>query len=180
MDEDDARLAQAAARREPKAQEAIVRAHYEWLHRCAWHLCRNHSDAQDLAQRTFLKGFRHMGRFDGRGSLRSWLAGILFHEASHLRRARRVFGDLKSAVLPDPSGRILEREILLDAIHGLSMKLKETFILVELNELTIAEAALSLGVPEGTIKSRLSEARSKLRQQLEAGQPSPQEVRSGS
>lgn len=164
----------AAAGGDSSAQEAIVRAHYERIHRLSRHLTRNHVEAQDLAQQTFLKACKNAGRYDGRSSVRAWLVGILLHEFSHWRRGRRIFVELRERLSPDPTKQILDREILLNAIHRLSGPLCSTFLLVEVNGFSVAEASAALNVPEGTIKSRLSEARIRLRRSLEEpGSPSP-------
>ncbi|HWD37419.1 MAG TPA: RNA polymerase sigma factor [Fimbriimonas sp.] len=149
------------------AQEAIVRAYYEKIHRLARHLSRNHVEAQDLAQQTLLKACKHAGRFDGRTTLQGWIVGILLHEYSHWRRSRRLFVELKEHFSPDPSRQILDREVLLNAIHRLPKQHCETFLLVEVHGLSVGEAASALEIPVGTVKSRLSDARAKLRLYLE-------------
>jgi RNA polymerase sigma factor (sigma-70 family) len=172
-------LAGAAARGDARAQETVVRLHYEGIHRLARHLSRSHSEAQDLAQLTFIKACRNMERFDGRSSLRAWLAGILVHEYSHWRRSRRLFAELRETISPDPSDQIVEREVLLKAIHRLSQKHSSVFLLVEVHGLSVAESSAAIGVPEGTIKSRLSEARILLRRHLGdsmSPEPSPKKV----
>lgn len=165
-------LAQAAATGDRVAQERIIRAHYDGIHRLARHLSGDHTEAQDLAQQTFVKACGSIGRFDGRSSLRAWLAGILVHEYSHWRRARRFFAQIGERLSPDPTDGLIERELLLRAIRHLPRKQSDAFLLVEVHGFTMAEAAAVLQVPEGTVKSRLSDARSRLRRYLgEAAQP---------
>src|SRR5580658_10026615 len=100
----------AAAGGDVSAQEAIVHAHYERIHRLARHLTRNHAEAQDLAQQTFLKACKNAGCYDGRSSVRAWLVGILLHEISHWRRGRRIFVELRERLSADPTQQILDRE----------------------------------------------------------------------
>ena len=78
--------------------------------------------------------------------------------------------------MPDPTNQMVDREMLLGAIHRLSKSHSETFLLVEVHGLSVSETALALGVPEGTIKSRLSEARIRLRRLLGGPEPASREV----
>lgn len=152
-----------------EAVERFIRDHYEGIHRLARHLTRNSDDAADLAQITFIKACAKLDRYDGRSSLRSWVTGILYHEFLHWRRAKRFFARIFDNQTYDPTGSILDREVLLRAIHSLPTKLRDTFLLVEVHEFTVSEASAILNVPIGTIKSRLSAARTKLRAQIHDG-----------
>ncbi len=159
----DLETARAAGAGNRTALERIVRDNYDQVYRLARHLSGSYTEAQDLAQNTFISAYRNIKRFDGRSTLRAWLAGILMHECSHWRRSRRPAGSLQELSSPDPVGQILDREILLNAIHRLPEKHSSTFLLVEVHGFSLAEASSALGIPEGTVKSRLSEAKSKLR-----------------
>lgn len=152
------------------AVERFIRDHYEGIHRLARHLARNTDDAADLAQQTFIKACAKLDRYDGRTSLRSWLTGILYHEFLHWRRARRFFSNLFDRETFDPTHSILNREVLLEAIHGLPPKLRDTFLLVEVHGFSMEETGAILKTPIGTIKSRLSAARTKLRERIHDGE----------
>ena len=150
----------------PEDAEQIIRDHYNGIHRLARHLTRNTDDAADLAQMTFLKACSKLDRYDGRSTMRSWLAGILYHEFLHWRRGRRFFATLFDNHSFDPTDAILTRETLLQAIHRLPRKLRDTFLLIEVHGFSLGEASIALNVPVGTLKSRLSAARTKLRELL--------------
>ena len=147
-----------------EAVEKVIREHYKGVHRLARHLTRNNDDAADLAQATFIKACAHFDRFDGRSTMRAWLTGILYHEFLHWRRGRRFFSSLFDRDSFDPTNSILDRETLLQAIHQLPSKLRDTFLLIEVHGLSLAEASIALKVPVGTLKSRQSAARTKLRE----------------
>jgi RNA polymerase sigma-70 factor (ECF subfamily) len=173
-------IARAAAKGDMAAKESIVRAHYDQVYRLAQQMSRSHTEAEDLAQLTFIKACRHVGRFDGRTTLRAWLSGILVHEFSHWLRGRRPTLELKEPRTADPTKQILDREALLSAIHRLPAKQSTVFLFVEVHGLSVVEAAMALGVPEGTIKSRLSEARVRLRRYLDdswTNWPLPEKVK---
>ena len=150
-----------------QAAEKLIRDYYDGIHRLARHLTRNDDDAADLAQATFIKAYAKLDRFDGRSSIRAWLAGILYNEFLHWNRGKRFVARLLDTWSFDPTKQILDREILLQAIHQLPAKLRDAFLLVEVHGFEQTEASLTLNVPLGTVKSRLFAARSQLRQSLE-------------
>lgn len=151
------------AKNDHESIERVIRNHYDGIHRLARHLTRSQEDAADLAQATFIKAYTKIDSFDGRGTIRAWLAGILYREFLHWRRARRFFSNLFDTQSFDPSEEILSRELLLQAIHRLPVKLRDTFLLVEVHGFSLSEASVTLKVPVGTIKSRLDASRTKLR-----------------
>jgi RNA polymerase sigma-70 factor, ECF subfamily len=159
----------------PLSPDRLVEDHFDDLYRFLRGLTRHTQDAEDLAQRALIRAFRSSGTFDGRSSLRTWLHGIAYREFLNWRRARRMW------VALDPRrGRadaavdaMLDRERLRAALARLSPKTSAAFVLVEVQELSHEEAAAVLGVPVGTVKSRLHEARARLRQLL--GETSPHE-----
>lgn len=137
--------------------------------------------ADDLAAETFLVAFRKRDRFDPtRGSVRPWLYGIATtlvgqHRREETRRyralaraGRRVLGAVESyddrvadAVTAQKLGRQLATA-LADLGHGD----RDVLLLVAISELSHQEVALALGIPYGTVGSRLSRARRELRKAL--------------
>ena len=154
----------ATASAKQEAIEKVIREHYDDIHRLARHLSRNSDDAADLAQATFIKACAKFDLFDGRSTMRAWLTGILYYEFLHWRRGRRFLSSLFDRDSFDPTNSILDRETLLQAIHQLPSKLRDTFLLIEVHGLSLAEASIALKVPIGTLKSRQSAARTKLRE----------------
>ncbi|MEU9837940.1 RNA polymerase sigma factor [Actinomadura sp. NPDC048032] len=142
----------------------------------AFRLTGNWATAEDVVSLTFLESWRLRERVDveAEGSLRPWLLGIATNVARNVRRAaRRHDGALarlpRSDTVPDftdeAAGRIDDRErlaLMRAALATLREPEREVLALCVWSGLGYAEAAEALGVPVGTVRSRLSRARRKL------------------
>ena len=152
----------------------------ELLYRVALRLTGSPTEAEDLVQDTLVRAVRAFDRFDGRYP-RAWLLTILRNtRRNDLRRRRPDLLDTEVADrLPD-GGRDGERDAtaaqaiagqlapqVRDAITGLRAAQRAVLVLVDLDGLTYREAAGVLGVPEGTVMSRLHRARRQVRRELE-------------
>jgi len=148
------------------AADRLVREHYPRVLRFLRHLTGSVTDAEDLAQQTFVKAKEALPRFRGECSLSTWLHRIAYYEFTHLRRDRRE----TPGPLPDggwcDAGRSDDAVVLAAAIAGLPYELRAAFVLREVQQLSVREAAQVLGVPEGTVKSRNHAARERLRESL--------------
>jgi len=132
------------------------------------HLTRNREDAEDLTQLAFIKARENIANFRGGSSLRTWLHRVAFHEYTHWRRKHRRLSRLPEDLSVEAGYQAcIEGAALLDALHGLPPKLREAFLLFEVQELTLEEVAQVVRVPIGTVKSRLHHARTRLRAFLE-------------
>jgi RNA polymerase sigma-70 factor (ECF subfamily) len=140
-------------------------------------LVRNPSDAEDLAQETFLKAFRSIASYDPGRPMISWLLRIAHNSAVDFLR-RRGAPCVPADVLensPDP-GRLPEEEVsdillrdLIDALLGrLSLVDREVLVLRHREGLDYMEMARVLDLPEGTVKVRLFRARERLKALLES------------
>jgi RNA polymerase sigma-70 factor (ECF subfamily) len=124
--------------------------------------------ADDLTQETYLRAFRALPTFEGRSSVRTWLFGIARRVcADHIRaavRQRRLLGRAASFEpageqhYEDPASAIGAAELL----GPLSPAQREAFVLTQMLGLSYEEAALAIGVPIGTIRSRVARARTEL------------------
>jgi RNA polymerase sigma-70 factor (ECF subfamily) len=133
-------------------------------------LVRDRRECEDIAQEVFLAAYVHLGRFDPRRSAFStWLYTIARNRCVNTCKRRRPS---VRQVLPEPVDTrtpdlaLAEEELfrLLDAeLDALPPEQKTTFVLAELQELSHEEVAHIEGVKVGTVKSRLSRARDKLR-----------------
>jgi len=146
------------------------------LLRVARSLTRNPHDAEDLVQDTILRAYRGIANFDG-AHPRAWLFTILRN--THVNRNRRqrpdLFDDPHDAELivqdrrSDPA-EVAEqtafREAILTAIRALPEKMRVVAELVDLESYTYAEVATALGIPVGTVMSRLHRGRGRIREQL--------------
>lgn len=138
-------------------------------------------DTDDLVQETFLQVNRSAVRFRGGSSVKTWILGIAVNVSRHHRRAeaRRnsattsFVGQSQGAPMtPDEATRKREFAVHLQhALAELPRDLREAFVMCDLEEVPGAEAAAVLGVREGTLWWRLSEARKTLRAALEGMSP---------
>ncbi|TMR91872.1 RNA polymerase sigma factor [Nonomuraea basaltis] len=141
----------------------------------AFRLTGNWSTAEDVMALTFLEAWRLRGRIDAEGgSLRPWLLGIATNVARNVRRAARRHDDALARLprgeeVPDFAdevvGRIDDAERLAAvraAYGGLRRQEQDVFALCVWAGLDYAQAAEALGIPVGTVRSRLSRARRKL------------------
>jgi len=161
------------------AYDALVRAHQHIAFRTACLLSGSAADAEEAAQDAFVKAWRALPRFRAGAPFRPWLLAIVANEARNRRRAagRRAGLALRAAgerpsgdAAPSPEAAALgreEREALLGAIERLSEPERLVVTYRYLLELSEAETARALAIRPGTVKSRLSRALGRLRDQLE-------------
>ncbi|SEU35347.1 RNA polymerase sigma-70 factor, ECF subfamily [Nonomuraea wenchangensis] len=163
---------------DPERFSALFDAHYEEIR--GYISRRLDLDiAEDLAAETFLIAFRRRDGFDAtKGGVKPWLYGIATkligrHRRAELRRYRAL---ARSGPPPDEDGhdqRVVDRvaarvtvQRLAAALAGLSRGERDVVLLVAYGELTYDEVAAALGIAYGTVASRLSRARTKLRDTL--------------
>ena len=169
--------------------------------RMARALTRDAADADDLVQETYLKAFRHWGTFDRNGDCRRWLAAIcrntFFAQRSRQRWLTAVGDDHELETFAAVSLHKLAREkgvedmfarldlapSIRSAISELEPQYRDVVELVDVGELRYEEAADVLGIPIGTVRSRLYRARRVLQEKLvqfasDAGYASAAGVRS--
>jgi RNA polymerase sigma factor (sigma-70 family) len=175
---------------DPDAFKELFDEHFRTVYNHAYRLTGNWSTAEDVASLTFLEAWRLRDRLDvgaEAGSPRPWLLGIATNVARNVRRSARRYGNAlarlpKAGVEPDVAeevtDRIHERERLTLAMKAMSTLRKperEVLSLVVWSKLDYAEAAEALGVPIGTVRSRLSRARRKLAKLVADGRLRPLE-----
>jgi len=128
-------------------------------------------DADDLTQQVFLQTFRKLDRFRGESTLETWLYRLASNEAlQHLRRRKR---DSTDPLLHEPASndsdrglRIEDSEMLELGLSKLDAELRVILSLKEVQDLSYAKIAETIGIPAGTVGSRLNRARKELRQEL--------------
>jgi len=168
---------------DPDAFRSEVLSHLEPLFGTAMRLTRNRADAEDLVQDTVVKAFRFADKFTPGTNLRAWLYTILHNTWRNRRRdSARAAVDVDSDVVEEaasqPGGpvgfetpeRILMRETLdadlQAALDDLPEAFRQAVWLRDVEEFTYAEIAEMLGVPIGTVMSRISRGRRQLYQRL--------------
>ena len=133
--------------------------------------------AEEVVAETFLVAFRRRDRFDpAYGSARPWLLGIATNLIRRRRRDEQTYlSALQRLPVLDPEDETTHldrldaerlRPALVEALLALSLEDRETFLLVAVGELTYPEAAAALGIPVGTVRSRIHRARSILRERI--------------
>ncbi len=167
----DLELARRIAEGDSIAAEKFVRDLYPSVYRLMLHLTRHREDAEDLTQQAFIAVRQRISTFRGTAGLRTWVHRVAFNEYAQWKRRRKLTPPLPpNHAANDPGfGSFLAGESLLDALATLPDKLRETFVLYEVEELKVQEVAQILRVPVGTIKARLFHARRRLRAYFEGG-----------
>ncbi|MCS3919804.1 RNA polymerase sigma factor [Fervidibacter sacchari] len=157
------------------AGEQFVVEHYEAIFRFLRNLTGSKEDAEDLTQQTFLRAWEALSSFRGDSSLSTWLHSIAYREYTHWLRSRREFVPLDEIVdMPDEqANQNLEAVLLRWAIYRLDPEHREVFVLHYVQGFSVSEIAKIVGVPAGTVKSRLFFARQKLRELLSDIIPEP-------
>src|SRR5512134_203635 len=176
---DDGALVAASQKGDQAAFGEIVRRYQRAVHRLAWSLTRNASDADDLAQETFVRAWGAIGRFETGQPLYPWLARIVTNQAYSLFRHRRrrpeqsieplVEAGQQWGVDDDPaehSERGEHHARLRECFAELAPEHQAVLSLRVMQDLSYEEIASALGVPIGTVMSRLSRARTDLKRRL--------------
>lgn len=115
----------------------------------------NRQEAADVLQEVFLAAWRNAGRYEGEAKPLTWLIGIARHKlADHYRRAASPLF-IESEPSHDPLKETAEKLTLRQAVAALATDDRELIELVFTRDMSYAEAAEILGVPEGTVKSRM-------------------------
>lgn len=178
---DESDLIRAAQGGDATAFSEIVKRYQRAVYRVAFGLARNASDADDLAQETFVKAYQAIGRFRLGEPMFPWLARIATNQALSLfrRRKRRPETPLEPlveagrqwGVEDDPVEHTAEREQhrhLQEAFDQLKPEHRAVLVLRVVEDLSYDDIAQSLNVPIGTVMSRLSRARAELKVRLAA------------
>jgi RNA polymerase sigma-70 factor (ECF subfamily) len=157
----------------------LVSQHHARLYRFITKYIDHPDDAADIAQQAFAEASRTIATFRGESKLSTWLFGIAMNMVrNYLSRApHRIYkfeneDSLTSLAAPgiEPSEHLNQREMLelvFDALAELPDEMSEVLSMVAVDEISYQEVANRLGIPLGTVRSRVSRARAGLRSQLE-------------
>lgn len=170
--------APAAAIQEPSVAgpldvRAVFEEHFEFVWRSLRRLGVREADVDDALQEVFVVVFRKRDEFEGRSRLTTWLYGICFrvasdyHRRAHVRRERPTDEPVDEQSEADPCRSDPEvyvhgaqaRALLDEALDGMDVEKRAVFVLYEIDELPVEEIALRVGIPVGTVYSRLRAAR---------------------
>ena len=141
------------------AFDELFRLHWRHAHRAAYLVVHDAAAAEDIAQESFIAAIRSLDRFDRRRPFAPWLHRIVVNRAIDHARARALraeTGLVAELPAPEPSGgRAAPEAALLAAIEALPADQRAVIVLRHLLDYTPGEIAEMLGVPRGTINSRL-------------------------
>jgi RNA polymerase sigma-70 factor, ECF subfamily len=184
MHEADRAAIQAVTAGDPHAFRALVDRHSRYVHRVAFRLTGNASDAEDVVQEAFLKAFRQLGRFESRADFRTWIHKITVNCAIDFIRARRHRetahdpADLELAApaaavasaAPAPDRQYLSTEIgerVTAGLGGLTALERAAFMLRHVEGRSIDEIGSALGLRTEAAKHSVFRAVRKMRVALE-------------
>ncbi len=186
---DEQALVEAAQQGDLAAFNSLIEEHQQRAYHLAIRIVRDAESAADATQEAFLKAFRNLHTFHG-GSFRAWLLRIVMNACyDHLRRQRvrraRSLEEMATssdgdwpiaASVEGPEKAVLRQELgerLSQAIDRLPVALRTVLVLSDVEGLSYPEIAAAVGIPLGTVKSRLSRARAAIRHDLLAERASP-------
>src|SRR5439155_19437364 len=183
----DLELAQRISTGDKHAFELLMRRHNQILYRTARSILKDDAEAEDAGHEAYLLAYGGVGGFRGEAKLSTWLVRIVVNEA--IARARKrsrgaeiiqvsgetqedgeaAEGNMDETLPEQPEGaaqRAQTRRLLESKIDELPDAFRTVFVLRALEELSVEESAVALGIPEATVRSRFFRARGLLREAL--------------
>ena len=171
-------LVEQAKRGDVSAYETLVHQHQGIAFRTAYLVTGTAADAEEAAQDAFVKAYRALGRFRAGAPFRPWLLRIVANEARNRRRsagrraglALRLAEEPSGDAAPSPEATVLDRERRELLLAGISRLREDDRLVIACRyflDLSEDETAATLGWRRGTVKSRLSRALDRLREEVE-------------
>lgn len=164
----DRELVARVAKEDEMAFRELYDRFSDRVFRYAWTLLRDQHLSEEVAQEAMVAVWRGASRFAGRSKVSTWIFGIARNKAFDLvrkeERGRRV-PDIPR-VSPDPAEEIIRTEQVMDALERLPKEHREVVFLTFYEGLAYGEISKLLGVPVGTVKSRMFHAKRKLAEAL--------------
>ena len=163
-----------------RAWEAVVRQHWRKVFNVAYKFVGRHDEAEDLTQEIFLRIFKSLGTFDRRANFQTWLISVsrnlcIDHYRSRRKERETIDRDVDAGALSPASTEVgpvamLEQRdrvaMLRRALDVLPETLRTAVVMRDLQERSYHDIATRLGLPEGTVKSRINRGRAELARQI--------------
>jgi RNA polymerase sigma-70 factor, ECF subfamily len=163
-------LVRAAQGGSAEAMEELFRRHWPRAHRAAWLVVHDAAAAEDVAQEAFLAAVRALDRFDRRRPFGPWLHRIVVNRAIDYARAREVRREVPADAVAEASSSASSSDgpsdEVLAALGCLAPEHRAVIVLRHLLEFTPGEIAKVLGLPRGTVNSRLRRGLDELRESI--------------
>lgn len=163
--------------------EILMRRYNQRLYRMSRMILRNDGEAEDVMQDAYVRAFEHLEQFAGKAAFSTWLTRIAIHESLARKRRRSRMDELdampangetmsilkSSAPSPEAGSANAEaRQMLEEAVDQLPEAYRAVVVMREVEDMSVAETADSLGVSEAVVKTRLHRAHAMLRKALYA------------
>jgi RNA polymerase sigma-70 factor (ECF subfamily) len=176
VDDDDAIVAMVVGG-DATAFEVLMRRHNQRVYRVVRGILKSDNEIEDAMQEAYVSAFTHIAEFGGRSRFSTWLVRIAIHEAlARLRRTKRAVSLDEEEMEEEPMARtrtpeeaasdIELRALLEEAVDSLPLAFRTVFVLRAVEDMSSADAAEALGIPEETVRTRLHRARGLLRDHL--------------
>jgi RNA polymerase sigma-70 factor (ECF subfamily) len=158
--------------------EVLMRRHNRKVFRAARAILRSDDEAEDVMQHAYVRAFEHLAEYEGRARFSVWLTRIAVYEALARLRKRKRVGSLDEAgeegetmadqqATPEQRASDAELRVIAEAaIDELPVDFRTVFMLRAVEQMSVADVAESLGIPEDTVKTRYFRARQRLRSSL--------------
>jgi RNA polymerase sigma-70 factor, ECF subfamily len=174
MDEKENRLIELVLSGNVEAFEPLVTPYRKTILNLAYRLSRDLEEAKEISQDTLLRAFRYLRTYDKKRSFKNWLLQILVN-AWRSRQKRKPEKENPEQLFTPPSesdpeekhSREETRAQLMDCLDSLSPREKEVFLLRDIEERSIKEAAMILGSSPLSVRVHLSSARKKLKERIQ-------------
>lgn len=187
----DVELAERIASGDTVALQYMMRRHNQTLYRTARSILKDDAEAEDAVQEAYVLAYRAMDRFSGDAKLSTWLIRIAVNVA--IRRARKLHrsaevidlvadladlrehdggsqgSDMSENAAEQPERAALRaetRRLIEDKINGLPDVFRTVFVMRAVEEMTVDETAVCLGIPEATVRTRYFRAKGLIREAL--------------
>jgi len=182
LDATEKKLVELSISGDIEAFETLIQSHQKKVYNIALRMTKNPEDAQELAQDAFVRAFTSIGKFRGDSSFSTWLYRITINVCTDFlrKRNRAILISMEQGAATNDNEQGIQiaeeapgpdeiaeknqlKELIKDAMDSLSADHRQVLILRDILDMSYKEIADTLNVNEGTIKSRISRARSGLK-----------------
>lgn len=136
------------------------------IYRVAKGILKNEYDIEDAIQNTVIKAFEKISNLKNDDLFRTWIIRILINECNDILRKNKRVVPLEDNIEKEKYDDKYENMDLTNAVSSLNEDLRNITVLYYFEDMSTVEIAKLLGIPEGTVRSRLSRAREKLRERM--------------